>query len=226
MKTVAAIYTAYSIIEPTRALFAELVPGHRLVNIFDDSLIPDVIAAGNSMTTDVRRRLLAYCRAADDMGADFILSTCSSMGDLVEQIQPFVKAPIFRIDEPMVRQAVAMASSIAILATVDTTLAPTRRLVSSVAEKLGKPVTVVEGLAKGALQALSGGKPEVHDEILLQTALSVSDQVEVFILAQGSMARMQEAIATATGKPVLSSLRLGVEAVKYAMEAATSKAVS
>ena len=32
MKTVAAIYTAFTIIEPTKTLFAELVPGHRLVS--------------------------------------------------------------------------------------------------------------------------------------------------------------------------------------------------
>ena len=72
MKTVAAIYTAISIIEPIKALFSELMPGHRLVNVYDDSLIPDVISAGNSVTTDIRRRLLAYCRATEDMGADLI----------------------------------------------------------------------------------------------------------------------------------------------------------
>ena len=48
MKTVAAIYTAISIIEPIKALFSELMPEHRLVNVYDDSLIPDVISAGNS----------------------------------------------------------------------------------------------------------------------------------------------------------------------------------
>ena len=165
MKTVAAIYTALSIIEPIKALFAELMPGQRLVNVYDDSLIPDVIAAGNAITPDVRRRLLSYCRACEEMGADLILSTCSSMGEIVEQIQPFVKVPILRIDEAMARQAVEMGSTIAVMATVDTTVGPTRRLVNSVAGQLGKPVTIVEGLARGALQALGEGKPAVHDKI-------------------------------------------------------------
>ena len=218
MKTVAAIYTAFSIIEPTKAMFAELVPGQRLVSIFDDSLIPDVIAAGNTVTGDVRRRLLAYCRAAEDMGADLILSTCSSMGDIVGEIRPFIKVPILRIDEAMVRQAVDMSPAIAVLATIDTTLAPTRRLVQAVAGQMGKPVTIVEGLAKGALQALNAGQPEVHDEILLKAALAVADRVGVIILAQASMARTQETIAKATGKPVLSSLRPGLLAVKTALE--------
>ncbi len=218
MKTVAAIYTAFSIIEPTKAMFAELLPGQRLVSIFDDSLIPDVIAAGNVVTRDVKRRLFAYCRAAEDMGVDLILSTCSSMGDIVGEIQPFIKVPILRIDEPMVRQAVAISPSIAVLATVDTTLAPTRRLVHAVAGRSGRSVNIVEGLAKGALQALNAGQPEVHDEILLKAALAIADQVGVIILAQASMARMQETIAKATGKPVLSSLRPGLLAVKTALE--------
>lgn len=214
MKTVAAIYTALSIIEPIKAIFSELMPGHRLVNVYDDSLIPDVISAGNNVTTDIRRRLLAYCRAVEDMGADVILSTCSSMGDIVGQIQPFVRVPILRIDEPMVREAVETGSSIALLATVDTTLMPTNRLVRATAEKLGKRVNVVEGLAKGALQALNEGNTALHDQILMQAALAVADKVDVIVLAQGSMARMQELIARATGKPVLSSLRSGLQAVK------------
>ncbi len=219
MKTVAALYTAFTIIEPTKALFAEIVPGHRLVNIFDDSLIPDVIAAGNQMTADVRRRFLAYCRAAEDMGADLILSTCSSLGDIVGQTQPFIKVPMLRIDEAMAQQAVAAAPTIGVLATVDTTLVPTNRLLRSIAAQVGKPVEIVERVAAGALQALNSGKPEVHDEILMNAALAIADQVGVIVLAQASMARMQEAIAKATGKPVLTSVRPGLLAVRARLEA-------
>ncbi|GHU21224.1 hypothetical protein FACS189475_10410 [Betaproteobacteria bacterium] len=221
MKTVAAIHTAISIIDPIKAIFNELMPDHRLVNVYDDSLIPDVIRAGNSVGIGVRRRLLSYCRSSEDMGADLILSTCSSMGDIVGQIQPFVRVPILRIDEPMARQAVEQGNSIAILATVDTTLVPTNRLVRSTAEKLGKQVEVIEGLAKGALQALNEGKATLHDQLLMQSALAVADRADVFLLAQGSMARMQDAIAQATGKPVLSSLRPGLLAVADALRNAS-----
>ncbi len=217
MKTVVAIYTAPNLMEPTKAMFAEMLPGQRLINVMDDSLIKDVIVAG-CVTEGVKRRLFAYCRAAEDMGADAILCTCSSVGDLVELIQPFVKLPILKIDEPMARQAVEMGTSIAVLATLPTTLEPTIRLVRSVAAKLNKSITIVDGLAKGAFQALSEGKPEVHDEILMQAALAVAEKADVILLAQGSMARMQEAIAKATGKPVLASLRSGLAGVKTFLE--------
>lgn len=217
MKTVAAVYTAISIIDPIKRIFAELMPEHRLVNIYDDSLIPDVTRAGNRITTDIRRRFMAYCRAGEDMGADLLLSTCSSMGDIVDQVQPFVRVPILRIDRPMIEQAVAIGGAIGLLATIDTTLRPTNRLVEAVAREAGRPVKIVEGLAEGALQALNDGKPEEHDRLLMQKAQSIAGEVDAIVLAQGSMARMQEAIAAATGKPVLTSLRPGLQAVAAAL---------
>ncbi|WP_319240169.1 aspartate/glutamate racemase family protein [uncultured Propionivibrio sp.] len=214
MKTVAAVYTAQSLIEPTKALFAELIPEHRLVNIFDDSLIADVMRAGHSVTTDVRRRLSAYYRACEDMGADVIFNTCSSMGDIVDQIRPFSRVPILKIDEPMVRQAVGVGTSIAVMMTNPTTLVPTLGLVRSVAAQLQKPIRIIEGMAQGAFEALVDGQPEKHDALLLDAAIKVASEADAIILAQGSMARMQEAIVAATGRPVFSSPRLGVMAIR------------
>jgi aspartate/glutamate racemase len=220
MKTIAAVYTAQSLIEPTKALFTELIPEHRLINIFDDSLIADVMRANFTMTTGVRRRLASYYRACEDMGADLILNTCSSMGDVVDEIRPFSKIPILKIDEPMVREAVSAADSIAVMMSNPTTTGPTLCLVRAVAREMNKPVKIVEGLAKGAFEALVAGKPELHDDLLLKAAVKAAAEADVIILAQGSMARMQQTIAQATGRPVLSSPRLGVQAVKTFLNAA------
>ena len=59
MKTVAAIHTAMPMVEPTRELFAKHLPDVRLINIVDDSLIQDVIAAGE-VTAAVKKRLMNY----------------------------------------------------------------------------------------------------------------------------------------------------------------------
>ena len=218
MATVAAIYTTQSIIEPVKALFYELMPSHRLANILDDSIIPDFVKSGNIVTTDVRRRFFDYCRTSEESGAQIILSTCSSMGDLVEQVKPFIKVPILRIDEPMAIQAVEMGTRIAVLATAETTLAPTNRLVRSAAKKNDKPIVIKECLAKGALEALAKGDTDKYDRILLTTAINAAREADVIMLAQGSMARAQEDIALATRKPVLSSIRSGLLSVRDLME--------
>jgi aspartate/glutamate racemase len=218
MATVAAIYTTQSIIEPIKALFQELMPSHRLVNVLDDGIISDVVKSGNIATSDVRRRFFDYCRTGEELGAQVILSTCSSMGDLVEQVQPFITVPILRIDEPMAFQAVELGTHIAVLATAETTLAPTNRLLHSAAKKKDKSIVIIESLAKGALAALSKGNTEEYEKILLATAKSVAKDADVIMLAQGSMARVQDEIALATGKPVLSSILSGLLSLRNSLE--------
>ncbi len=61
------------------------------------------------------------------------------------------------------------------------------------------------------------GSPEQHDQRILDTAMRLKPQVDAFVLAQGSMARMERDLAGATGLPVLSSIRLGIGAVKQAL---------
>lgn len=92
------------------------------------------------------------------------------------------------------------------------------RLVRAKAAQAGRQVTVVEGLAEGAYEALIAKQPEKHDQLLAEAADRVAAQADVIVLAQGSMARMETALAARTGKPVLSSPRRGVLEVKETLE--------
>jgi aspartate/glutamate racemase len=154
MPTVAAVYTSMNIIEPISALFRELLPEVRLINIADSSLIQDVIAAGG-VTDAVTRRLVAYWQAAAETGADLIFNTCSSIGEVVALGQRFVDTPIVQIDHAMAEKAVRDGATIGVLATLPTTLGPTVRLVQRKAAEAGRVVTVHEGLAAGAYQLLA-----------------------------------------------------------------------
>jgi len=216
-RTVAAVHTAGPMLEPTKQLFAELLPGVRLINLLDDSLIQDVIQAG-TVTPAVARRLVTYFFAAAEAGAEVIFNTCSSVGDIVESARVLVPVPIVRIDEAMALEAVAAADSVGVLATLPTTLAPTVKLLRQKASQVGRQVEVLEGLAEGAFQALLAGQAAAHDQLILRTAMRVAAQSQVLVLAQGSMARMETTLAEATGKPVLSSPRRGVLAVKALLE--------
>jgi aspartate/glutamate racemase len=153
MNTVAAILTAQAIVEPIRQLFAEIVPGSQLINIIDGTLIQDVIRAGQ-MTPAITWRLIQYYLAAEDTGADLIFNTCSSVGEVAALAREFIKIPIAKIDDRMAHEAVMTGNRIGVLATLPTTLAPTVRLVLAQAAQAGRRVTVVEGLAKGAYEAL------------------------------------------------------------------------
>lgn len=213
MKTVAAIHTAAPMVEPTKQLFSEHLPDVRLFNIADDSLIQDVIRDGG-VSPRTARRLIGYYFAAVDTGADLIFNTCSSVGEIADAAAPLVSAPIVKIDDAMTAQAVRQGKRIGVLATLSTTLKPTVNLLQKQAENNNKSVQVIKGLAKGAFEAVISGNAEKHDALIRETARTLTDQVDLFVLAQGSMARMQETLSRETGKPVLASPLLGVLDVK------------
>ncbi|GGG00122.1 aspartate/glutamate racemase family protein [Paenibacillus abyssi] len=213
MKTVVAVYTGQGLAEPLKKVFDEKIPGCRLVNIIDDSLISDVVKAGE-VTTAVKRRLFQYYQNAVDMNASVILNTCSSVGEVADLARDFIDIPIVKIDELMAKEAVDNYTSIGVIATLPSTLQPTMRLIEKQANLKGKTINIVNGLAEGAYDALVSGKPEEHDRILLETAKKLAEQVDAFVLAQGSMARMEATLCEKTGKPVLSSPARGVTEVK------------
>ena len=164
-KTIAAIYTGKGLADPLQAVINRTLPDWRLISIIDDQIIGEVKEAG-APTPEIYQRLISYYKAVEAMGADVILNTCSSVGDVVYEGRKQVQVPIIRIDEAMARKAVSESSVIGVVATLRSTLDPTMRLLQIEAKKLGKTVTPVDGLADGAYQALVDGKPELHDECI------------------------------------------------------------
>lgn len=213
MKTVAAIHTATPMVDPTKELFAKHLPGVRLIHIVDDTLIRDVIGAGK-VPEEVKERLLGYYRSAVIAGADLIFNTCSSVGDVAMEARETLPVPLVRIDDPMAEEAVSTATRIGVLATLPTTLDPTVRLITSFAVKRGREVEIREGLAEGAFEAVISGDRERHDRLILEAARELAGMVEVFVLAQGSMARMEKQIEEETGVRVLSSPERAVLQIK------------
>ena len=213
MKTVVALHTSTALLERVKDLWAKYeIPG-KLVNIIDDSLIWEVIA-NDGATLETRKRLSRYVQAAQDLHADYILNTCSSVGAVSDMMQPFCSIPIVKIDTPMARNAaktVAENGVIGVLATLPTTLPPTAGLIEGEVAKQGKTVGVKRFVAEGAFQKLMAGNREEHNAIVIAKALEVSREVDVLVLAQGSMALLEKEIAKATGKPVFSSPESGIE---------------
>ena len=213
MINVICVHTAMALVEPLTKTFAELLPEVNVNHIADSSLIKEVIA-NNEVTPVVRRRLLAYYNAAADAGADVVFNTCSSVGDVADYGNTYAPIPVFRIDQPMAAQAVAVYNRIGVISTLPTTLDPTCRLLKNEAKKVGREVTLVEGLADGAFAAGQSGDGETHDRLIAEAAGRIANQVDAFVLAQGSMARMEQRLSDLTGKPVLSSPVLGVKGLR------------
>ena len=209
-KTVVVVHTGPVTVGPVTALAPELLPGVRIVNLVDDSLLKDAMAAGG-VTPAVRRRLAQYFAIGQDMGADIILNACSSVGEAADAAANLLDIPVLKIDVAMAEQAVRRADRIGVTATVQTTLDPTVRLVESTAARLGKPVTVERQLCTGAFDALLAGDGATHDEIIKRNLAELASRVDLIVLAQASMARVVDSLGDSVPVPVLSSPRLGLE---------------
>lgn len=213
MKHVVCVHTAMALVEPLTKIFQEYLPEVTVNHIADSSLIKEVIA-NNQVTNAVRRRLLSYYNGAADAGADVVFNICSSVGDIADYGNLYARIPVFRIDQPMAAEAVANYDRIGVISTLPTTLDPTCRLLRNEAKKAGREVTLVEGLADGAFAAGQSGDGETHDRLIAEAAQRIASQVDMFVLAQGSMARMEQRLSELTGKPVLSSPVLGVKGLR------------
>lgn len=217
-RTLALLHTTPVTIPAMKELTEKHLPGVRVINLLDDSLLQDVIAAGG-VTPAVEGRIRAYIDQAVAAGADLLLCCCSSVGEVLEAARERVPIPLLRIDEPMAEEAARTGSRIGVIATVGTTLEPTARLIRRKAVELGKRVSVETVLVEGAFEALAAGKGEEHDRLVLAALEGLIDRSDVVVLAQGSMARLLASLATPPRVPVLTSPVSGLRAAGALLQA-------
>lgn len=186
-----------------------------ILSLQDPSILAQVREAGY-VTPAPAARLIGMYMDAIGQGADAVLNVCSSVGEVADSVQTaaaYIGVPIVRIDEDMCREAVRLGSRIGVLATLSTTLEPTKGTINRVARSMGRHVTLVDGLIDGAF----GLDQAQFRRLLLEAAGKIIDQVDVIVLAQGSMAYVEKDITAAYGKPTLSSPRFGALALKKAL---------
>lgn len=217
MTKLAIIHTSPATLDMLKAQAAELLPGVDVVNFVDDSILPQLLSNGGDVAA-VEDRLVHYARFAEQVGADVILSACSSIGELAPRAQAAVSVPVVRIDEAMAAAAVRRGQTIGVAATLPTTLNPTTRLLEATAQEAGKNVTFKPLLVAGAYEKLMAGDKDGHDGLLVDALTRLAEEVDVVVLAQASMSRVLPRVPEALRERFLTSPRLGMEAVKQALE--------
>jgi len=210
-KKVVIIHTSDVSVRDLKNLFTELAPEVCVRNIIDDSLLAEVLEKGG-VTTAVKKRICAYALQAEVIGADLIFNQCSSVGEAADIAAELVHVPLVKIDEKMAEVACKTGKKIGVIATLQTTLGPTVRLVKSTAEKLGKEIQVTEKLCEGAFDLLRSGDIKTHNKMVIKGIRELAKKVDVIVCAQGSMVPLLAELGE-TPIPVLTSPRLGVERV-------------
>ena len=210
-KTLGLIHTSATLVPVFSQLCKEKLPDVEVFNIADDSLVKGIREAG-SLTATIARRVANYLESAELAGADYIMVTCSSIGPAVEAAAKLIGVPVLRVDQPMADQAVQTGKRIGVIATLTTTLEPTADLIRRRAQQAGKEIELTSRLAEGAFEALMGGDAVKHDALVAGALKELSQQVDVIVLAQASMARVVDTLKPEDKRvPILASPGIAVD---------------
>jgi hypothetical protein len=191
-------------------------------------LLAEAIRSG--VTEEVTSRVIAACRYLVDGGAQAVLVTCSSIGEAAEAADAALPIPVLRVDAPMARDAVRLAREaaartgavgrITVLATLESTLGPTGRLIermiadgqrdgTATDQPSSASVSVTPAVCPSAFELRAAGDAVGHDRAVAAAVAAAVASSDVIVLAQASMAS-----AVAGGEafdvPILTSPASGV----------------
>lgn len=213
MKTVAFIHTTLILVEVIKKEFKEQAIEVDAFHLVDESLLIHLLKEGR-LSPGMIKRLCRHVLSAEEAGADLVVVTCSSISPAVDVARQLVSHPVLKIDEPMAEKAIESGKRIGVVATVATTIEPTSNLLLRKAEEMGKEIQVTTALCEEAFKAILQGNTEKHDRMVEEEAIRLAREVDVVVLAQGSMARLRPSLIQQIQIPVLASPPLLAERLK------------
>lgn len=210
MKKLVLFHTAASQVAGFERLAEEMGGGRRFLfeSIVDGTLLDDLAERGE-VDADLAERVATRVGEAAAGGADLVLCTCSSIGEVAEVAGRAAGIAVQRVDRAMAELAVETGSRIVLLATLESTFEASRRLVQSVADEKGKVVEIREVLVEGAWGLLTGGDNDGYMRRIADVLGREARSADVVVLAQASMAGASELVGN-LDVAVLSSPELGM----------------
>jgi len=209
------IHTVFPIVDNFKAIFEKKLGNQpaTIYNIVDDSILPRILNNG-SISPEIASTVYQHISSAEKMGSDIILVTCSSISEVVDMVSHLISVPVIKIDDAMTDEAVKIADTLGVVATIKTTLNPTINQIRKKMAILEKEVKIVPVLCSNAYKALiNENNPEKHDLLLYKAIEEIIESVDAIVLVQASMARLLPKLKKLTNKPILTSTESGIERV-------------
>jgi aspartate/glutamate racemase len=212
------VHAVIPAIEPLRTAFAQLAPDVKLINILDEGLVTEIDRRG-SLTPGLVRRLSTLVALAEEAGSELVLLSCTAYSPVADDVQKQADIPVLKIDELMVREALGRAKKIGVVGTVPAGVEMQRVLIGRIAAEMGIEVEIDSALRPEAFRALSNGRRDEHDAIVLAEVERLALSNDLVMLAQASMGHLASRVPASVGVPVLSSPNLAVAKVVEMLDA-------
>ena len=219
-KTLGIIHASHITISAMEPYLRRYLPeGVEVMHLCDDTIQRDNIKAGVGVIPKVNYfKFAQYAHNLEEAGADLILLACSTFNYAAELARPMIQVPIAQIDRPMMEKAVQTGRRIGLLATLETTVPSSQRLLEIAAREAGKEITCKTVLCSKAFEEYSKGNVEEHNRILTQAVEDLSGEVDCIVMAQLSMSALAPYLKN-TRVPVYNSGETGFQRVREMLEA-------
>ena len=214
---IALIHATPVAIDPICSTFKRLWPQAQVTNLLEDSLAPDLSAAG-SRDQSMIDRFCTLAKYVESCGADAILFTCSAFGAVIEVARTQVKIPVLKPNEAMMEEAIATGPRIALLATFEPSLPSMKIELEQLAASRNAKLEIVVKAVPAALTALHAGDDAGHDNQIAAAAAEIGD-CDALLLCQFSMASAAERIPSRRGRSVFTSPYSAVARLKQLLHA-------
>ena len=214
---IALVHAMLLAIDPVVEAFRQLWPAARVTNLLEDSLAPDLAAAG-SITPAITERFITLTRYSERCGADAVLFTCSAFGTAIEEAKRSVRIPVLKPNEAMFEEALGAGSTVAVLATFEPSIPSLKTELEQLASDRGIKLQIRTRSIPAAIAALQQGRGAEHDSLIAAAAADFG-KCDALLLGQFSMARAALNIPPAPGRKVLTSPHSAVTRLKQMFDA-------
>ena len=209
---VALVSSTRAVFGPMEAAFREVFPEAQILHLLDETLIEDFRREGG-LSPHSRRKALQMALTAQEAGVDGILVTCSTLSPSVDDLRPFVKIPIVKIDEPVIEEVVQKADTVGLLATAETVLRSVEPLVEKKAVDLGRKISI-QRFIKGDIWPLLQKDPAAFYRAIGEVAARAARECDAVILTQVSIAPGRDYVEEKFRNRVYASPTYAVQAIR------------
>jgi hypothetical protein len=196
--------------------FREVFPEAQILHILDETLIEDFRREGG-LSPHSRQKTLRMALTAQEAGVDGILVTCSTLSPSVDDLRPFLKTPIVKIDEPVIEEVVRIAEKIGLLATAETVLKSVEPLVVKKALDFGRKISI-RRFVKGDVWPLLQKDPPAFYRAIAEAATEAARECQAVILTQVSIAPGRDYVEEKLRNKIYASPTYAIQDLRKILE--------
>ena len=198
---IGAVHALMNAIPTTQLAFSRGWTTADVAHLLDGSLYLDR-SQGTADDAELASRIDRLVKYSASTGAEGIIVTGSFFGDAAKAAREGMNIPVATSFEGIIERALALEQPVHVLATAPDSATFLSAELEREAATSGQALTLSRSAVGGAMDALVGGDPERHDELVLE-AVNAVDAGTAILFAQFSMERILPGSAAVHSAPVV-----------------------